>query len=67
MPVGTHDWKKFVPPEDLAAMLHAQGFPREGVNTCGLVYNPLSGWWTENAGDLEVNYIMAALRDEHLA
>lgn len=62
VPVGTHDWRKFVPPEDLAAMLHAQGFPREGVETCGLMYNPVSGRWKETPGDLDVNYIMTAMR-----
>lgn len=67
MPVGTHDWQKFVPPEDLAAMLHKHCFSREGVDMCGLIYNPLSGRWTEKEGDLDVNYIMTALRDKDLA
>lgn len=62
VPVGTHDWRKFVPPEDLAAMLHAQGFPRDRVETCGLMYNPVSGRWKETPGDLDVNYIMTAMR-----
>ncbi|CAM9866364.1 unnamed protein product [Ectocarpus sp. 8 AP-2014] len=62
VPVGTHDWRKFVPPEDLAAMLQAHGFPGELVETCGLMYNPVSGRWKENPGDLDVNYIVTALR-----
>lgn len=61
VPVGTHDWRKFVPPEALAAMLHAWGFPREGMETCGLMYNPVSGRWNESE-DLDVNYIITALR-----
>ncbi|CAB1102353.1 unnamed protein product [Ectocarpus sp. CCAP 1310/34] len=62
VPVGTHDWRKFVPPEDLTAMLQAHGFPGELVETCGLMYNPVSGRWKENPGDLDVNYIVTALR-----
>eukprot|EP00752_Nemacystus_decipiens_P009331 g8339.t1 len=62
VPVGTHDWRKFVPPEDLAAMLKARGFPQEGMEACGLMYNPVSGRWKENPGDLDVNYIMTATR-----
>lgn len=62
VPVGTHDWRKFVPPEDLAEMLQAQGFPQEGMETCGLMYNPVSGRWKEIPGDLDVNYIMTAVR-----
>lgn len=62
VPVGTHDWHKFVPPVDLAAMLHARGFSRESLDTCGLMYDPLTGRWSENADDLDVNYIMTSLR-----
>lgn len=62
VPVGTHDWQKFVPPEDLVAMLHSHGFPQEGMETCGLMYNPVSGRWKECPGDLDVNYIMTAVR-----
>ena len=62
VPVGTHDWRKFVTPEDLAAMLQAHGFPGELVEACGLMYNPVTGRWKEHPGDLDVNYIMTALR-----
>ena len=48
-------------------MLHKHCFSREGVDMCGLIYNPLSGRWTEKEGDLDVNYIMTALRDKDLA
>lgn len=62
VPVGTHDWRKFVPPGDLAAMLQGQGFPDEDIGACGLMYNPVSGRWRESPGDLDVNYIMTARR-----
>ncbi|CAM9647683.1 unnamed protein product [Hapterophycus canaliculatus] len=62
VPVGTHDWRKFVPPEHLAAMLRQHGFPQENTDACGLMYNPVSGRWKENPGDLDVNYIVTAMR-----
>ena len=62
VPVGTHDWRKFVPPADLEAMLRDRGFQRRDVHTCGLKYDPVSGRWSENPNDVDVNYIVTALR-----
>lgn len=64
VPIGTHDWRKFVPPTDLAAMLYGRGFRRGNVHTCGMIYDPVSGRWSENPSDLDVNYIVTAIRDE---
>lgn len=64
VPVGTHDWSKFVRPADLTAMLVDRGFSPADVHTCGLMYNPLSGRWCEDPVDLDVNYITTALRNE---
>lgn len=64
VPVGTHEWRKFVRPEDLASMLAERGFSTEGVHSCGLIYNPLSGGWCEKWGDVDVNYIMTAVRQQ---
>lgn len=63
VPVGTHDWQKFVPPAELASMIHDNGFPRDRIDMCGLIYNPLSGRWSEDPEDLDVNYILTALRN----
>lgn len=43
-------------------MLRQHGFPQEHMDACGLMYNPLLGRWKENPGDLDVNYIVTALR-----
>jgi 2-polyprenyl-6-hydroxyphenyl methylase / 3-demethylubiquinone-9 3-methyltransferase len=59
LPVGTHDWKAFITPAELAGMLRAAGL-RVGQTT-GLVADPLSGQW-RTARDMGVNYMMAAIR-----
>jgi 2-polyprenyl-6-hydroxyphenyl methylase/3-demethylubiquinone-9 3-methyltransferase len=57
--VGTHDWKAFITPAELAGMLRAAGL-RVG-QTCGLVADPLTGRW-RTGRDMGVNYMMAAVR-----
>jgi 2-polyprenyl-6-hydroxyphenyl methylase/3-demethylubiquinone-9 3-methyltransferase len=59
LPVGTHDWKAFITPAELAGMLRAAGL-RVG-HTTGLVFDPLSGQW-RTGRDMGVNYMMAAVR-----
>ena len=59
VPPGTHDWRKFVPPADLAAMLAAAGLePGEAV---GVVYDPWRDEWRTGA-DTGVNYMMTAMK-----
>ncbi len=57
-PKGTHDWKKFIKPEELDAALKLAGF-RSG-RRCGMVFKPLMGAWALSERDLSINYIMAA-------
>lgn len=64
VPMGTHDWSKFVKPDEMKVMITSRGFQADAVQTCGLQYNPLSGRWMENAEALDVNYIMVAVRSE---
>ena len=59
LPVGTHQWDRFVTPTELTAGLEAAGL---GVlDSAGMVYNPLLGDW-RLAADKDVNYLMAAVR-----
>ena len=56
LPRGTHDWKKFLKPSEVARGLRAGGIePQEIV---GVVYSPLSRKWTLNERDLDVNYML---------
>ena len=57
-PRGTHDWKKFIRPDELEAALKEAGF-RPG-RRCGIVFRPLIGVWALSENDLSVNYIMSA-------
>jgi 2-polyprenyl-6-hydroxyphenyl methylase/3-demethylubiquinone-9 3-methyltransferase len=59
LPVGTHDWQKFVRPEELRAALRRSEFM--ATEESGMIFDPLSGDW-RLAGDLAVNYILAAVR-----
>lgn len=60
LPPGTHDWAKFVTPEELAAMLEAAGL--EVVDRKGFVHRPLHGDWRVDPADLSVNYVMTAVK-----
>ena len=42
LPKGTHDWSKFITPDELAALL-ARRRPRSRSTRKGFVFNPL-GW-----------------------
>ena len=57
VPRGTHDWRKFVRPSELAGRLRRQGLEIDDVQ--GLVFNPLSGAWSLSDRDLEVNYLLS--------
>ncbi|NNG05645.1 MAG: bifunctional 2-polyprenyl-6-hydroxyphenol methylase/3-demethylubiquinol 3-O-methyltransferase UbiG [Inquilinus sp.] len=58
VPRGTHDWRKFVRPSELAGGLRRHGIATETMS--GMVYNPLAGTWRLSASDLDVNYLLAA-------
>lgn len=59
LPRGTHDWKKFLKPSELAAALAKAGFTLQ--SQAGLIYNPLTGQWKMSETDLSVNYYAVAL------
>jgi 2-polyprenyl-6-hydroxyphenyl methylase/3-demethylubiquinone-9 3-methyltransferase len=56
LPVGTHDWRHFIPPRDLTAMAAATGL--RAIDSAGMSFNPLRGQWRATR-DLSINYIMA--------
>ncbi|MBX9930370.1 MAG: bifunctional 2-polyprenyl-6-hydroxyphenol methylase/3-demethylubiquinol 3-O-methyltransferase UbiG [Methylobacterium sp.] len=59
LPKGTHDWDKFVTPEELTADIEAGGLAVTDVT--GVVYNPLSDRWSPSR-DKGVNYMLSAAR-----
>jgi 2-polyprenyl-6-hydroxyphenyl methylase / 3-demethylubiquinone-9 3-methyltransferase len=59
LPAGTHDWRKFVRPSELAAGLRRNGLAIEALT--GVAYDPITGSWRLSR-DLDVNYMIAATR-----
>jgi 2-polyprenyl-6-hydroxyphenyl methylase/3-demethylubiquinone-9 3-methyltransferase len=59
LPAGTHQWERFVMPDELEAHVRKAGL--EPHETRGVVYSPLSDRWSLSA-DTEVNYMLAAGR-----
>lgn len=57
LPKGTHDWDKFITPEELKRMLRAGGVTPMDMQ--GVVYNPLNDGWRQSR-DTAVNYMVAA-------
>jgi 2-polyprenyl-6-hydroxyphenyl methylase/3-demethylubiquinone-9 3-methyltransferase len=59
LPIGTHQWQRFVTPEELASALSAAGLALTGTE--GLVYDPFSDEWRLGT-DTDVNYFATAAR-----
>jgi 2-polyprenyl-6-hydroxyphenyl methylase / 3-demethylubiquinone-9 3-methyltransferase len=57
LPVGTHQWDKFVTPQELESAMDAAGLTVSGES--GVVYNPLADRW-QLARDMDVNYMISA-------
>lgn len=58
IPRGTHDWDKFLTPEELTALLAERGL--EVQETRGIAFDPLNGLHLSD--NLALNYIMAVAR-----
>jgi 2-polyprenyl-6-hydroxyphenyl methylase/3-demethylubiquinone-9 3-methyltransferase len=60
VPAGTHDWKKFIKPSELARSIRLAGAtPGE---TCGMSFDPLKREFHLSPDNIEVNYFMAVRR-----
>ncbi|MBF9232758.1 bifunctional 2-polyprenyl-6-hydroxyphenol methylase/3-demethylubiquinol 3-O-methyltransferase UbiG [Microvirga alba] len=59
LPKGTHEWDRFVTPDELTEALRVAGFAVDDLK--GVVYNPLRGDWSLSA-DTAVNYMLLAAR-----
>ena len=57
LPRGTHDWEKFVTPDEFSGAIRAGGL--EVTDTIGVAYNPLTDGW-RTGRDKAVNYMVAA-------
>jgi len=57
LPRGTHQWERFITPEELARYAEAARLSAPYFE--GITYNPLRDVWTRNP-DTDVNYLMSA-------
>jgi 2-polyprenyl-6-hydroxyphenyl methylase / 3-demethylubiquinone-9 3-methyltransferase len=57
LPIGTHDWNKFLKPEELEKILQNEKFST--VDIKGLEFNPILKKWKKSE-NLSVNYIISS-------
>ncbi|WP_170399502.1 bifunctional 2-polyprenyl-6-hydroxyphenol methylase/3-demethylubiquinol 3-O-methyltransferase UbiG [Ruegeria arenilitoris] len=62
LPRGTHEWNKFITPDELFDLLRQAGL--EPVDRKGFVFNPVLWSWSISDRDLSVNYVTASIRPE---
>ncbi|BBB25375.1 bifunctional 2-polyprenyl-6-hydroxyphenol methylase/3-demethylubiquinol 3-O-methyltransferase UbiG [Amphritea japonica] len=62
VPKGTHDFKKFIRPSELANWIRKSGLQSKKIT--GLTYNPLSKSYKLNDKDVDVNYMIATRKPD---
>jgi 2-polyprenyl-6-hydroxyphenyl methylase / 3-demethylubiquinone-9 3-methyltransferase len=60
LPKGTHDWNKFITPDELYDLIRRSGL--DPVDRKGMVFNPLGWSWSLSARDLSVNYVTTSVK-----
>ena len=60
LPIGTHDWEKFLTPNNLEKIANKNKFVID--ETVGMKFNPLSNKWHKSK-DISVNYISTFLKN----
>lgn len=60
LPKGTHEWKKFITPDELYDLLRRAGLTP--VDRKGMVFNPITWSWSLSSRDLSVNYVTTSTK-----
>lgn len=60
LPKGTHEWEKFITPDELFDLLRRAGL--DPVDRKGFAFNPLGWSWSVSDRDLSVNYVTTSIR-----
>ncbi|MBY5977584.1 bifunctional 2-polyprenyl-6-hydroxyphenol methylase/3-demethylubiquinol 3-O-methyltransferase UbiG [Phaeobacter italicus] len=60
LPRGTHEWSKFITPDELFDLLSKAGL--SPVDRKGFVFNPIFWSWSLSDRDLSVNYVTASTK-----
>ncbi|MDB5473108.1 MAG: ubiG [Devosia sp.] len=61
LPVGTHDWNKFLTPEEIKALLTRNGLVV--MAETGVVYHPIGDEWRRSR-DMGINYMIMSRRPQ---
>ncbi len=59
LPIGTHDWEKFVRPEDLKNILSKNNLKLENLD--GMNFNMIKDEWSISS-DTSINYIVKSIK-----
>lgn len=59
VPKGTHQWKKFIKPSELAQ--HCEEAGLSPLQITGMIFNPLKGEFEISDSDIDVNYFMSCI------
>lgn len=62
LPKGTHEWSKFITPDELFELLRDAGL--DPVDRKGFVFNPVTWSWRLSDRDLSVNYVTASVKPD---
>ena len=60
LPIGTHEWSKFIKPEELENYLNENNF--QTIDIKGLEFNPIFRKW-KKSDDFSVNYIICSKKN----
>ena len=60
LPIGTHDWNKFISPNELEIITNKKNFITDEV--IGMKFNPLTKKW-HTSSDLTINYVATFLKN----
>jgi 2-polyprenyl-6-hydroxyphenyl methylase / 3-demethylubiquinone-9 3-methyltransferase len=62
LPKGTHDWSKFITPDELYDLIRKAGL--RPVDRMGMVFNPVAWRWSLSERDLSCNYVTASVKNQ---
>ena len=60
LPKGTHDWKKFITPDELYDLIRKAGL--DPVDRKGMVFDPFGWSWSLSDRDLSCNYVTTSVK-----
>ena len=60
LPIGTHDWNKFLKPKEIEEKINKLNFSIQEVK--GLEFNPFTQKW-KRSKNLSVNYIIVSVKN----